>query len=423
MAGICRHIVLLAATVALLGGCAAIPAPRTAPELPVAMDFEFTEGVPEEQPLPPLRTEGLGANEVNTIRIYRERHRAVVNVTAIHSEHTPLRGTVHAAGTGSGFIIDQRGTVITNHHVVTGGERLVVTLYDGSHYPARLVGSDPEMDLAVLRIDAHGRQLTTIPIGDSTRLQVGQKVLALGNPFGLEGSLTTGVISALERPVQTPSGFIMRDLIQTDAAINPGNSGGPLLDSRGDLIGVNSMMVSPLPGGVGIGLAIPAHTTERIVEQILREGRVVRGWIQIEGVALSDRLARAGDLPIRRGILVTRVLPGGNAEAAGLRDGVDGRHVRHGPYRIPVDGDIIVEIDGQRTGSVGELFASLEATRPEQRVVLTILRDGEYRDIAVVLAARPHAGERTAATRSRSPFCGPICRRRLAAEGREADTD
>lgn len=380
-------IILLAGV--LLKACALAPTTQEDRVAPAPVEPEFTRGIPDERPLPPVRTEGLGAAEVQAVRVYRDSVRGVVNIRSRASLRHGLRGAQEVFGTGSGFIIDQSGHVVTNHHVIAGAEQLIVTLYDGSRYPARVVGSDPELDLAVLRFPPQGRELVTLAPGDSDGLQVGQSVFALGNPFGLQGTFTSGVVSALNRPIQIGSGFIIRDLIQSDAAINPGNSGGPLLDSRGDVIGINSMMISPGAGSVGIGLAVPANAAQRVVEEIVREGRVARGWIDIEGLALDRRLAARGDTAAEQGILVTRVLTGGNAEAAGLRDGRGGRTVRVGPHRVPVEGDIIIAIDGSRIGSVAELFAALTATRPEEAVTLTILRAGERREVRLVLSDRP----------------------------------
>ncbi len=378
-----------AAAAVLLSGCQGLTRVEPAPQYLVLLEPMYTRGVPAEPEIPPLRTEGLGEDEIRTVRLYRETHRAIVNVTSLSVFRSRFRGPFPTGGTGSGFIIRDDGIVVTNHHVIEGAQQLIVTLFDGSHYPAELVGSDPELDLAVLRFDAQGRSLAIIKQGDSDRLQVGQKAFALGNPFGLEGTLTAGVVSALNRPVDTPSGFIIRNLIQTDAATNPGNSGGPLLNSSGELIGVNTMMISPAEGSVGIGLAVPSNSVDRIVSQILREGRVERGWIEIEGIALDRRLVPSGRMAARQGILVTRVHPDGNADRAGLRDGAGGRRVRYGPYSIPVEGDIILEIDGTRIGTVAELFATLETTSPGEDVSLLILRQGERLEVEITLAARP----------------------------------
>lgn len=372
-----------------LAGCAQILNPMPAPEFFDDIEALFTTDIPAEQPLPPLHIEGLSEEDIRAARIYRDNHRAVVNVTNLSAIRTRFFGTFPSTGTGSGFIIDRRGIVVTNHHVIAGAQRLVLTLYDGSRYPAIVVGSDPEMDLAVLRFDPLGRRLPVINTGDSSRLQVGHRLFALGNPFGLEGTLTSGVVSALNRPVQLESGFIIRDLIQHDAAINPGSSGGPLLDSGGRLVGVNSLMISPSTGNVGIGMAIPVDSARRIVNHILAEGSIARGWIDIEGMALTPRLAANLGIPGRQGILITQTIPDGNAARAGLRDGAEGRHVLHGLMLVPAEADVLVAINGEAVRSVAELFASLEATRPGEDAVLTVLRQGQTLDIPLQLGARP----------------------------------
>lgn len=374
---------------AALSGCASWLSPQPAPELLTQLDIPYTRGVPEEKPLPPMLTEGLSEDELNTISIYRERARAVVNVTSISAYRSWLAGTIPVGGSGSGFIIDQSGTIVTNHHVIAGAQKLVVTLYDGSHYPARVLGSDAELDIAVLRFDPQGRRLWVMPRGNSEQLQVGQKVIALGNPFGLDGTLTSGVISALNRPMKLGSGFIIRNLIQTDAAVNPGNSGGPLLNRRGEVIGINSMIVSPSSGSAGIGLAVPVHAASRVVGEILTQGRVVRGWIDIEGVALDARINALRGNTAASGVLITRVSPGGNAAMAGLRDGSDGPVVRYGPHRIPLRGDVIVGFAGAPIGSVAELLAALVATAPGETVELEILRDQRRMKVDLRLTERP----------------------------------
>ena len=371
-----------------MAGCASGPQSTPAPELLDQVPIPFTEGVPQERERPPLRTEGLGDTELDAVRLYRDSIRGVVNITSLSAFRTRFGGVVPGGGTGSGFIIDQEGTVVTNHHVVQGGQRLVVTLHDGSHYRASVVGTDPELDLAVLRFDPQGRSLTALPKGNSAHLQVGQNVYALGNPFGLEGTLTSGVVSALNRPVRIPSGFIMRDLIQTDAAINPGNSGGPLLDSRGRVVGVNTMMISPSHGSVGIGMSVPVNAVDRIVAQILDHGEVRRGWLAIRGVPLTPRLAAAGGVPVSRGILITEVAPGSHAHAAGLQGGDRQSVVRYGPHRIPRGGDVLLEVNGQQVADVAELLASLEATRPGDQAELTVLRDGQRQQVSVTLGER-----------------------------------
>ncbi len=240
-------------------------------------------------------------DEENNISIYRRVGQGVVNITSVVVERDFFFNPIPREGAGSGSIIDSEGHILTNHHVIQDSTKLEVTLSDGSKWPARFVGSDPENDLAVIQIDAPREKLTVIPMGDSTGLHVGQKVLAIGNPFGLGQTLTTGIISSLERSIRTPNGTLMEDLIQTDAAINPGNSGGPLLDSNGKIIAVNSAIISPTGASVGIGFAVPVNTAKRILPELISKGHVTYPWIGAsvypsgaEGGATGDREGRAG---------------------------------------------------------------------------------------------------------------------------------
>jgi len=372
-----------------LAGCSGLGVPQSDARQFERLEIPYTEGVPQERPLPPVRTEGLSDEEINTARIYRDRVRGVVNITGLTTHRSGLDARDAPTSSGSGFIIDSRGLVVTNQHVVAGHQTLIVTLYDGSHYRGRVIGTDPELDLAVLQFDPQGRELTTIPRGDSEALQVGQKVVALGNPFGLDGTLTTGVVSALNRPIELPSGFLVRDLIQTDAAINPGNSGGPLLDRQGRVIGVNTLIISPSSASAGIGFAVPIDAAARVVGELLATGRVARGWIEFDGIALDRRLARAAGIETRQGILVTEVPGDGNAAAAGLQGGDGGRTVRLGRHRLPVEGDVVTAVDGDKIATIPELLAALASTSPGEQVKLTVVRQGRERELTVTLVERP----------------------------------
>lgn len=350
---------------------------------------QLTVGVPKEKPQQPIRRDHLTKQELNDITIYHNSIRAVVNITALSVSRRALGKKVPMMGTGSGFIFDESGYVLTNNHVVHGAQSLIVTLYDGSNYRATIVGTDSELDLAVLKFDPQGRKLTTLSFADSGQLQIGQHVLALGNPFGLEGTLTSGIVSGLSRPMQTEAGFIVRDLIQTDAAINPGNSGGPLMDSSGEVIGVDVSILSPSGGNIGIGFAIPSNIARRDAEDIIKYGHVQRGWIQIDGVGLDPVLAQAAGVPGKQGLLITQVVPGGNADRAGLRGGKGGQYVERGSFMIPLDGDIIVAMDGHQITSAADYLGSLESTRPGEKVELTILRNDHTMTVPVVLTAPP----------------------------------
>jgi S1-C subfamily serine protease len=327
------------------------------------------------------------ADEANNIRIYERLNEAVVNITSVTIEYNWFLEPVPREGTGSGSIIDQEGHVLTNYHVVKDAKKLSVTLADGSEYEGRLIGTDPENDLAVIRFDPRGKILTSIPFGRSAGLKVGQKVLAIGNPFALERTLTTGIVSGLGRPVKTDSGLVIREMIQTDASINPGNSGGPLLNSRGEMVGINTMIFSPSGGSVGIGFAVPVDTARRIVPEIIRAGRVSRGWIDISPVQLFPALVRYAKLPVSEGILVSKVEPGSPAEQAGLLGG--GEAVRYGRSLIYLGGDIIVEVDGLQVTSLYDLLGALEDNKPGEKVTVKVLRGRKEVTLYVTLSARP----------------------------------
>jgi len=339
----------------------------------------------------PLDTSDLvvfSEGERENIAIYERLNSAVVNITteimAINwfLEPVPREGT-----SGSGSIIDERGYVLTNNHVIQNAHRVFISLADGSQFEGTVVGVDPENDLAVLKFDPpSGMILQTINYGDSDTLRVGQKVLAIGNPFALERTLTVGIVSGLGRPIQSSRNRIIRDMIQTDASINPGNSGGPLLDTQGRMIGVNTMIYSPTGGSVGIGFAVPANTARRVVNEIMQHGRVRRGWIDATVVQLFPSLVRHARLPVDSGLLVSRTRRNGLAERAGLRQGTE--PVQHGRSIIYLGGDIITAVNGIKTNTLADLYASLEASRPGDVVTVEIIRGGQTSTLRVTLADR-----------------------------------
>lgn len=356
---------------------------------PPTAEPTYATGAVSDGPLPTLRTEGLSAEEIRTVGVYRTAVRGVVNITAVQLRTTRFGRAVFSQAIGSGFIIDEQAHVVTNNHVVEGATQVTVTLYDGSAYPGEVVGADPELDVAVVRFDPQGRALTELRLGDSSLVQVGQQAYALGSPFGLEGTLTVGIVSGLNRPVPSESGFIIRDLIQTDTAINTGNSGGPLLNSSGEVIGINVLILSPTGGSVGVGFAIPANSARRVIDGLLADGRIDRGWIEMSGLTVTARLAAFAGLPSAAGVLVTNVTPGGNAEAAGLRDGRNGPVARYGLSTVPVTADIIVGVNGTEVHSAVELLSLLEPTEPGETITLTVVRGGERVDLSVILTERP----------------------------------
>lgn len=336
------------------------------------------------------RRHTVGSSEQENIDIYNQINEGVVNITTEviaynwFLEPIPRRGS-----TGSGSIIDERGYVLTNHHVVESAAQVFVTLTNGERYPAEVVGVDVENDIAVVRFDPPvGMVLTVIPFGSSRDLQVGLKVLAIGNPFGLERTLTTGIISGLNRPVRVSQNLVVNNMIQTDASINPGNSGGPLLDATGSLVGINAAIFSPNGGSIGIGFAVPVDTVKRVVPELIADGVVRRGWVDVVPRQLFPQLVEYANLSVSRGILISELAPSSNAARAGLRGGSSERAVRYGRTVIYLGGDIIVGIGVDEVGDIASLYAALEETRPGEMVTVRYVRNGREQETRVVLAER-----------------------------------
>jgi S1-C subfamily serine protease len=328
-------------------------------------------------------------DERENISVYERLNSAVVNVTtetmAINwfLEPVPQEG-----GSGSGSIIDARGYVLTNNHVIRNAYKVYINLADGSQYEGTVAGTDPENDLAVVKFDPPaGTALKTVPYGDSGGLKVGQKVLAIGNPFALERTLTVGIVSGLGRPVQITRQYIVQDMIQTDASINPGNSGGPLLDSRGRMIGINTMIYSPSGGSVGIGFAVPVNTAKRVVNELIQYGKVRRGWFDATMVQLFPELVRYAKLPVSSGLLVSRTRRGGAAEKAGLKQG-GGEPVQYRRSTIYLGGDIITSVEGMKIATLSDLYSALEHSKPGDKVKVGIQRGGEVLTLEIPLADR-----------------------------------
>jgi putative serine protease PepD len=316
----------------------------------------------------------LTEDESINIRIYESRSRGVVNITSTTLEYTWFLEVVPRQGVGSGVVIDKEGHIVTNYHVIRDAERLEVTLYDKETYEAKRVGIDPINDIAVLKIDCPEEKLFPAQLGRSDDLKVGQKVLAIGNPFGLDQTLTTGIISSLQRTLRTDFGLI-DDVIQTDAAINPGNSGGPLLNRRGEVIGINTAIFSRTGESVGIGFAVPVNTVSRILPDLLEHGRVLRAWFGVQGQPLSPRLAQALRLPIEEGLLVVQVESRSSADQAGIRGGQ--RRVFFGNLPLLIGGDVIVALGGQSLTSMVDLASILEDKRPGDRISVVYYRGQE----------------------------------------------
>jgi S1-C subfamily serine protease len=386
-------LMLLLLTAAILTGYwagsrrhAPLPPPTLVPTGAEAEDW-----LAETVAAPVAPTE-LTSDERSIVEVYRRASPAVVNVTTRTVEFDFFYGTVPVEGTGSGFIINQDGTIVTNHHVVAEAQQIQVTLADRSSFEARVVGSDPISDLAVLRIKPGTHKLPTVPLGDSDQLQVGQTVLAIGNPFGFQGTLTKGVISALERTIRTESGALLDEAIQTDAAINRGNSGGPLLDSQGRVIGVNTVIFTPSGGSIGIGFSTPVNTLKFVLNDLVRYGHVRRPWMGISGNELWPELAQALNLPVEEGVMVAETFRGGPADKAGLEGG--DRWVIVGRYRFRVGGDIIVALDGEPVHSVLDINRIAYKKRPGDTVEVTYYRGNQKRSVTVTLEERPTEGRR-----------------------------
>jgi S1-C subfamily serine protease len=293
---------------------------------------------------------------------------------------------VPVEGAGSGFLIDTDGHILTNYHVVHGAQAIEVTLGDQSRYRAKFIGADTRNDIALIQIEPRGRKLTALAIGDSRVLQVGQRVLAIGNPFGFQSTLTTGVVSALGRTVQTGQDTFIDEAIQTDAAINRGNSGGPLLDSRGEVIGINTAIFTPSGTTAGIGFAIPINTARRVAQDLITQGRVRRASLGVEGRALWPGLAEALSLPVDQGILVERVLPDGPAEHAGIRGG--SRTAMTGLQALRIGGDVLTAVDGKKVATQVDLNLILNRHAPGDTVTMTVYRGQQKMDLRVTLGER-----------------------------------
>jgi S1-C subfamily serine protease len=328
-------------------------------------------------------------SEQENIEIYEALKKGVVNITTeVLSMDWFLEPVPTEGGTGSGSIIDKNGYVLTNYHVVKDAYKLYINLDDGSQYEAEIIGKDPENDFAVVKFDSEGKDLITIPFGSSENLKVGQKVLAIGNPFGFDRTLTTGIVSGLGRPVRTSANLVIQGMIQTDASINPGNSGGPLLDSRGRMIGINTMIYTPSGGSVGIGFATPVDTAKRVIPDLINFGHVKRGWIDFYPVQLEPNIVRYGKLSVSKGLLVSKLSDNSNAAKAGIRGGDQNNPVQYGRSIIYFGGDIIINIDGIEINSLSDLFTSLENNKPGETVIVKLLRGKKEITTKVVLAER-----------------------------------
>jgi S1-C subfamily serine protease len=345
-------------------------------------------------PVTPAIDSGAASRSATTInRIYERDGRGVAFIEAERpAPQSPFGFGAPPGGgtaTGSGFVIDEEGHVLTNNHVVAGASEIRVKLGDSeSAYTAEVVGTDPATDLALLRVEAPQDQLHPLPLGNSARVEVGDPVVAIGNPFGLDRTVTSGIVSALQRQIEAPNGFSISDVIQTDAPINPGSSGGPLIDSTGEVIGVNSQIETAGGGGnVGIGFAIPINTAREVVTQLLDSGQVEHAFLGISGTTIEPQLADAVNLPVEQGVLVQTVARGGPADEAGIEGGdasvtLDGVSFRLG-------GDIITAVDGRPVTSMEEVVDIVNAADPGDRLEVTLLRGEQRETVTVTLGDRP----------------------------------
>jgi S1-C subfamily serine protease len=325
--------------------------------------------------------EGLDSEEQNNISVYRRNIPSVVNVTSRAMTYDFFYGLVPQEGQGSGFVIDKDGHILTNYHVIADARQVEVTMHNRKKYKAAVVGTDPAHDLAVILIKAP--DLVPAVLGDSRNLQVGQKVYAIGNPFGLAGTMTRGIVSSI-RPVREPNGATIDEAIQTDAAINPGNSGGPLMNWHGEVIGINTMILSSVNQNAGIGFAIPINTAKAVLNDLMTLGRVRRPALGVRTIPISAELADEMGLPADYGLLIVQVTPGGSAEQAGLHGGTERAYL--GNTLIMLGGDLIVAIDGEKVEDEQDLAQMMNNHRAGDTVKVTIYRNKKKMDVNVALS-------------------------------------
>lgn len=358
---------------------------------------------PEPTPLSADLITEADAEELLLINIYERVNPSVVNIV-VTVEDEEVQGNFPgnlfpAQGQGSGFLIDSDGHIVTNNHVIEEADKVEVTFYDGTLMEADVIGTDPDSDIAIIKVNAPKERLRPIVWADSDELKVGQRAIAIGNPFGLEGTLTTGIISALGRSLPTENGaFRIPEIIQTDAAINPGNSGGPLLNSQGEVIGINTAIVPNRRSAgersfLGVGFAVPANLVKRVVPSLIDEGQFQHPWIGFSGNTLTQEIAQAMELKEAGGALVVQVISGSPADKAGLRSGTREMLFDNG-LDTRIGGDVIIAIDDEQIKVFDDLISFLSRrAQVGQTVMLTIIRDGETQQIELTLEARPDAEE------------------------------
>jgi S1-C subfamily serine protease len=334
------------------------------------------------------------AEEMRTIAIYEKANKSVVHITTLSSSVDMFLEVLPVKGTGSGIIISKNGYILTNAHVVENATKLSISFYDGTTLEASLVGKDRENDLAVLKVEVP-QSMTLVPIefGSAYDLKVGQKIVTIGNPFGYDRTMTSGTVSGLGRPVRTDNNTIINGMIQTDAAINPGNSGGPLLNSMGQMVGIATTIHSTTGTSSGVGFAIPVDTAIAIIPDLIKYGKVVRGWLDATLVQLEPNIVNYASLPITNGLLVSQVRSGGKAEKGGLKGGT--QKVQYGESIIYLGGDIIVAINGEKIADYADLYSALVNTRPSESVKVEVMRKQERKELKIELIERPEGAQWT----------------------------
>jgi S1-C subfamily serine protease len=390
-----RKTIILCAVAAILGGFVSVLLFDGLPAVDPQMKAQEPQvGIPVSTPpalagptvpLTEAALQQLTSEERVNVTVYQSVNRCVVNINtkSVQTDRF-MMFEVPSEGEGSGSVIDQEGHILTNFHVVDGAKEIQVTLFDGTNYPARLIGVDPETDIAVLKIEAPKESLYPVPFGNSSNLLVGLRVLAIGNPFGLERTLTTGIISSLDRSIPARrTQRTIKSIIQIDAAINPGNSGGPLLDSHGLMIGMNTAIASKTGENTGVGFAIPVNTIARVVPQLLRNGHVLRPESGVGPLFPTDR-----------GLLIATVAPGSAAAKAGLRGiKIEEKEKRQGPFLYKYQtrdlsaADLILAVDGKPVRTRDDYFSIIETKQPGDKIALTILRKGKQQEVSLKLDA------------------------------------
>jgi len=334
-------------------------------------------------------SQGYSQDELENISVYEKYNEAVVNInTAVMGINWFLEPVPQEGGSGSGSIIDSRGYVVTNVHVIEDAYKIYISLSDGTQYEGKVIGTDTASDIAVIKFDPpQGVTLKTIPFGDSSNLKVGQKVLAIGNPFGFERTLTTGIVSGLGRPIKNSNNTIIRDMIQTDTAINPGNSGGPLLDTQGRMIGINTMIYSTSGSSAGIGFAVPINTAKRVVSDLMQYGKVRRGTIDGTLVQLTSSISEYAKISTSQGLLVSELAEDSLAKKAGLKAGTTPVQYgsRYNSTTIYLGGDVIIGVNGISVTSLADYYSILESKKPGDTITLNILRNNKEMNLTIQL--------------------------------------